>query len=374
MLSRDELEQRLLRFVRRDLVSSALADRVLPTTRLFEERLVDSLKILELIAFLEVVTHRKIPDAQVVLANFASIEAMAKAFSTTAESAYPAKIFENARRDRSYVDPALLIAEGAIQTGDGGLELHGSALALVEYLDGQVAQWAREIGAVEEVFADTIALKTLERAGFIKAFPQKLVRIGDDDDYALPPAVCYHHYPYLANQIVDERGSIITAIGRCVREEHDDTHPLERLRSFTMREIVAVGSAEFVEEMRADLIERVGKLIVALDLDAVIETATDPFFTSESRGRLLMQQVQPLKYELRLTVSDDGRSIAAASFNNHQDHFGKAFSIRQRGGEFAHSGCVAFGWERWILAFFAQHGTCEADWPIRIRRSHAIAS
>jgi seryl-tRNA synthetase len=334
---------------------------------------VDSLKILELIAFLEAATVQKIPDRQVVLANFASVEAMAKAFSTTAESAYPARIFENSRAGRFYSDSAILAEHGVVQTDDGGIELHGAALALAEYLDAQVVQWARELGAVEELFADTIALKTLERAGFIKAFPQKLVRIDGDDDYALPPAVCYHHYPYLANQIIDERGSIITAVGRCFRDEHDDAHAIERLRSFMMREIVAVGGAAFVEEMRAGLIDRVRKWIVALDLDGVIETASDPFFTSESRGRLLMQQVQPLKYELRLTVSGDGRSIAAASFNNHQTHFGRSFSIRQPGGEFAHSGCVAFGWERWVIAFVAQHGVREDDWPIQVRSRHAVA-
>jgi len=200
-----------------------------------------------------------------------------------------------------------------------------------------------------------------------------LLRVDGEPDYALPPAVCYHHYPRLTNRTIEERGSIITAAGGCFRNEHDDAHPLERLRSFTMREIIAVGSAAFVEEMRAGLVARVMQWLAQLDLDGVIETATDPFFTSESRGRLLMQQLQPLKYELRLTVNDAGRTVAAASFNNHRDHFGKAFSIRQRNGEFAHSGCVAFGWERWILAFIAQHGADEDSWPVQSRRRHAVA-
>jgi seryl-tRNA synthetase len=126
--------------------------------------------------------------------------------------------------------------------------------------------------------------------------------------------------------------------------------------------------------MRAKLLDRVTKWLVALDLDGFIEIATDPFFTNESRGRLLMQRVQPLKYELRLTMSGDGRSVAAASFNNHQNHFARRFSIRQRSGEFAHSGCVAFGWERWIVAFLAQHGAREENWPIQVGRRHAIAS
>jgi seryl-tRNA synthetase len=85
-----------------------------------------------------------------------------------------------------------------------------------------------------------------------------------------------------------------------------------------------------------------------------------------------MQQLQPLKYELRL-ASAEGRTVAAASFNHHQDHFGKAFSIRQQNGDTAHSGCVAFGWERWVIAFVAQHGLDEESWPLSVRASHAIA-
>jgi acyl carrier protein len=374
VLNRDELEQRLLRFVRSELVSPEVAANISPGTRLFEERFVDSLKILEVIAFLERATARKIPDRQVVLANFASIGAMANAFSTNVQSAKPEPIVRSTRRDRMYADPETFAAELGTRTDHGGIDLHGSALALSECLDAQVVQWARELGAVEELFADTIALKTLERAGFIEAFPQKLVRLDRDDEYALPPAVCYHHYPHLASQIVDERGSLITAIGRCFRDEYDYNRPLERLRSFTMREIVAVGSREFVEQTRAELLDRVRRWIVVLDLDGFVETATDPFFTSESRGRLLMQQVQPLKYELKLTMSGDGRTIAAASFNNHQTHFGRRFSIRQRSGEYAHSGCIAFGWERWVVAFLAQHGVREENWPIQIGSRHAVAS
>ena len=165
---------------------------------------------------------------------------------------------------------------------------------------------------------------------------------------------------------------VITALGRCYRNEGDDDHPLERLRSFTMREIIAVGSESFVENLRRDLMRRVSRLIVELDLDGFIETASDPFFTDESRGRRLMQQLQPLKYELQLSVANS-RTLAAASFNNHQDHFGRAFSIRQANGDIAHSGCVAFGWERWIVALAAQHGADERQWAETPGRRHAVA-
>jgi seryl-tRNA synthetase len=167
---------------------------------------------------------------------------------------------------------------------------------------------------------------------------------------------------------------MVTACGRCYRNENDDAHPVERLRAFTMREIIGIGTESFVESMRRDLMDRVGKWVVELELDGFIETASDPFFTNEARGRRLMQQLQPLKYELQLRVSGDGRTVAAASFNHHRDHFTKAFSIRLENGEPANSGCVAFGWERWIIAFVAQHGADEEHWPETVRGRYAVTA
>jgi hypothetical protein len=80
----------------------------------------------------------------------------------------------------------------------------------------------------------------------------------------------------------------------------------------------------------------------------------------------------PLKYELRLRVAPDGRSVAAASFNNHEQHFGRAFSIMLPSGEFAHSGCIAFGWERWVIAFVNQHGPDEESWPDVVRSKNVV--
>ena len=388
MLTKPELERNLLDFVRHRLVAEELAARIDADTPLFEARIIDSLRILELIAFIESAIGTKIPDAQVVLANFRSIDTMARRFAIDGERATvrprrsrsahtldrPKRLFENSSGRTAYADAEVLLSSrGEIEwNAEGGVELRGSALALARHLDSTVAGWARELGAVEEVFSDAIALDTLERAGFIEAFPQKLVGIDGDDDFARPPALCYHHYPHLARRVVDEPGSIVTVAGRCYRNEEDRAHPLERLREFTMREIVAVGSESFVETTRRDLIDRVGRWIVELDLDGFIEVASDPFFTRATRGRQLMQQLQPLKYELRLG-SAEGRTVAAASFNHHQDHFGKAFSIHLQNGDAAHSGCVAFGWERWVIAFVAQHGLDEENWPLSVRASHAIA-
>jgi acyl carrier protein len=389
-----ELEQRLLKFTRERLAAPEVASLITVDTRLFEDRVIDSLKVLELIAFVQSVLGRKIPDKHIVLANFRSIATIARVF--TSDDSITARV--SARRSRSISRSnghrangtsavQELIARGDLElTAAGGLLLRGAPASLRQHLDRTVRGWALDTGATEEDFPSEIPVATLERAGFISAFPQKLVRtigsarsgqIAGVVESAKPPAVCYHHYPSFSNRTLGDRGSIVTALGRCHRNEHDPTslHPEERLAAFTMREIIAVGNDRLVERLRTSWMNRVSLWLKELELDGFIETATDPFFTTEAegRGRMLMQQLLPLKYELRLRVGADGRSIAAASFNNHQQHFARAFSIRLQSGEYAHSGCVAFGWERWIIAFVNQHGPNEANWPVALESTNVTA-
>ena len=375
-----ELEQRLLGFTRDKLAAPEFRDAITSDTLLFEDRVIDSLKILELIAFLQSALGRKIPDAQIVLANFRSIATIARVF-TDGEPVVIARKRHRAVRSgqttkRSGV--AELFARRELElTPDGGLPLRGAAASLCEYFDSVVRGWAFELGAIEEAFPAEIPLATLGRAGFTTAFPEKLVWTGDaGDKSARPPAVCYHHYPSVSDSTLDGGPSIVTALGRCFRSEYEASscHPAERLAAFTMREIIAVGDAALVEGLRSDLMDRVSTWMRELALDGHVEVATDPFFTSEARGRMLMQQMLPLKYELRLRVDPDGRSVAAASFNNHQQHFGRAFSILLPSGEFAHSGCVAFGWERWMIAFVNQHGPDEENWPGIVRSTNVAAN
>lgn len=379
MLTAKELEQRLLRFTREKLAEREVADAITVDTRLFEDRVIDSLKVLELIAFLQSALDRKIPDAQVVLANFRTIATIARVFTsgdpvaiTRARRSTPTSRVHN----KSAVEEMLERRELEL-TPDGGLIMRGAAASLRDYLDATVCGWALELGATEETFPAEIALATLGRAGFTTAFPQKLMWAGKPgDESARPPAVCYHHYPCVSDGTLDGGESIVTAIGRCYRNEYDSTspHPEERLAAFTMREIIAVGDAALVEKLRNELLARVRLWLNELSLRGRIEVASDPFFTSEARGRMLMQQMLPLKYELQLRVDRDGRSVAAASFNNHEQHFGRAFSILLPSGEFAHSGCVAFGWERWIIAFVNQHGPDEESWPDVVRSKNVAVN
>ena len=73
-------EDELIEFINRDLLRGR-PHRVEADTYLFESGLVDSLKILQLIAFIEVRTGREIPDRDVVMAHFRSPRAIAAKFA-----------------------------------------------------------------------------------------------------------------------------------------------------------------------------------------------------------------------------------------------------------------------------------------------------
>ena len=376
MLTAHELQQRLLCFTRDKLADPRIAPSITVETRLFEDQVIDSLKILELIAFLQRTLNRKIPDSQIVLANFRSIATIARVF-TGIESITERRVAVRRRATRRVTTTASPIHELITRrelelTSDGSLVMRGSVAELRDFLDATVCAWASELGATGLSFPDDIPLSSLDRAGFTTAFPDKLVR---DGETVRSPAVCYHHYPTLTDCTVDA-SSIVTALGRCYRNEFDEnsTHAVERLREFTMREIITVGTPQVVESVRRDLMMRVEAWTKELGLGGAVEVATDPFFTDESRGRLLMQQLLPLKYELRLQVDRAGRTVAAASFNNHHDHFSKAFRIGLQSGESAHTGCVAFGWERWVIAFVNQHGADARNWPVTVRKDVAATA
>ena len=278
------------------------------------------------------------------------------------------------------------------EAAPGLVGLRGDVLALYERLERLAAEAARGAssapdGACEAWRAPAaLALSTLARARYFESFPQWLTlaaHLRDDAaslervarstepataaceacgpaDAALPPAVCYHVYAALAGRVLAQPVHV-TLQGTCWRHEGDQLRPLARGWAFTMREAVCIGEAHDVATARDRGITVARALADALSLDARLEEATDPFFRPTARGRELAQRLKGLKQELRLAVGDD--TVAAASFNLHEGFFGDAFDIRLSDGSPAASGCVAFGLERWLLAFLAAHGTCARDWP-----------
>ena len=94
-----------------------------------------------------------------------------------------------------------------------------------------------------------------------------------------------------------------------------------------------------------------------------VAPASDPFFLGGSRGKLLLQKLKGLKHELRTQIRH-GVDMAIASFNLHQDFFTRRMNIRLANGIPAHSGCAAFGIERWSFGFVCQNGAALCRRPL----------
>ena len=87
IFSRDELAALLLRFINEDLPKLDRRGRawnpVDANTPLFEDGRLDSLSILHLIARIEELTGRQVPDHLVVMKHFRTVETMTRTFGGT---------------------------------------------------------------------------------------------------------------------------------------------------------------------------------------------------------------------------------------------------------------------------------------------------
>lgn len=174
-------------------------------------------------------------------------------------------------------------------------------------------------------------------------------------DTVLTPAACYHIYAGHQGEHLT-KPLYLTTRNTCFRRE-PRYQPLQRQWSFSMREIVCLGTpAETVSflDTAQQMTHRFADLI-ELPLDWI--PATDPFFRPHSDPGSLMQRIQPVKLEATYAGP-----LALASANLHHDHFGAAFDITRDGAP-AGSACLAFGVERWLFALTDRHGPDPASWP-----------
>lgn len=277
----------------------------------------------------------------------------------------------------------MIDAPGLRWVPNGQSVLSGPLLDLAERLDRQFLSLASRWDAADHRFPTFLAAAVLERIDWFRSFPQLAtfpVSLDRDDANlarfaagepvdaegrvhptaltpirdVLTPAACYHLYDHCQGQaFVGARW--FTTRNTCFRRE-DHYVPLERQWSFTMREIVCMGTAAETRAFVDDATAEIDRLVAGIGLPVRWEHATDPFFRASENPQYLMQQVDPTKEEL---VFDD--RLAIASTNLHHDHFGRAFDIR-RDGEPVRTACVAFGVERWVAAFLHHYGP-QGPWP-----------
>lgn len=271
----------------------------------------------------------------------------------------------------------MIEAPGLRWQASGQAALSGPLLALAHRLDDRFVALAARWQAEDHRFPTFLAASVLERIDWFRSFPQhatfpacldpaeaNLAAFTDGQPVdgagqvhpsalapirdVLTPAACYHLYDHHQGLAFD-RPRYFTTSNTCFRREERYV-PLERQWSFTMREIVCMGTAEEAGAFLAEATAEVDRLVAAIGLPLSWVRASDPFFRPSKNPQYLMQQIDPTKYEL---MFED--RLAIASTNLHHDHFGRAFSI-QRDGEPVRTACIAFGIERWLAAFIHRYG------------------
>lgn len=295
----------------------------------------------------------------------------------------------------AFAEPTAI--DGVDFLGRGQAALRGKALQVFTYFD----RVFRDIGLAfdaEPVRVPTlIPTSTLARCDYFRSFPHMVTfathleedsqlieefrsrhsKLDDVDadalrsmtrpEAGLSPAVCYHTYALHANQVIPPEGIVYGVCGKCFRYEASNITDLRRLWDFTMREVVFIGSREWVLSERKRGVELVSAFLDQHDIAAEIRTASDPFFLApDAVSKSYFQLSSDTKYEIAALLPDQSR-LAVGSLNYHSDFFGRAFDVQVEGAAAMHSVCIAFGLERWVYAFAMQHGLDPAKWPTVMR-------
>ena len=291
---------------------------------------------------------------------------------------------------------------GVHQLGPGQFALDGLALRLYRYFDRVFEAFGRPWNPRPVAVPTLIPSKVLARCDYFRSFPHNVTfacHLPEDaetvesfrgrhqhrdeldektlsdlvtPEACLSPAVCYHIYHLNEDRELPASGLAYGVCGKCFRFESSNMSDLRRLWDFTMREVVFLGKREDVLQRREQSIAMMGCFLNEHRLAGEIRTASDPFFIApDALGKTYFQLSSETKYEISLMLPEDAR-LAVGSHNYHSDFFGRGFNTTVEGVGFMHSVCVAFGLERWVHAFLAQHGDDPDHWPQPVRQAPEI--
>ncbi|WP_242292474.1 aminoacyl--tRNA ligase-related protein [Bacillus cereus group sp. BfR-BA-01441] len=168
-------------------------------------------------------------------------------------------------------------------------------------------------------------------------------------EYALNPAICLHCYPLFKEHYETTDIKAFTVSGSCFRNESGNLNNAERLYEFSVREAVFLGDDTRQKIVHNELIDFFVILGYVLGLDYKLETANDIFFNENADKLLMSQLISDNKIELLCFSSKLKKYIAIGSINKHQNHFTKAFDIKNKNGQYYNTMCIAVGLNRLML-------------------------
>jgi seryl-tRNA synthetase len=295
------------------------------------------------------------------------------------------------------------LAPGIEMVGNGQATLVGLPLRLYRYFDRVFTAFGDPWRAEPVLTPTLIPAPVLAKCDYFRSFPHNVTfaaHLFEDADRieafrgrhqeretldegaladmetpeaCLTPAMCYHVYHLRRDAVVPVGGETYGMCGRCFRYESSNMRDLRRLWDFTMREVVFLGHKDDVLSRRETGVEMMGRFLDEHELAGEIRTASDPFFIApDANARTYFQLTAETKYEVSLCIPENER-LAVGSLNYHTDFFGRAFNVQVEDGGPMHSVCIAFGLERWLYAFLAQHGNDPANWPHPVRSAPEFA-
>ena len=284
--------------------------------------------------------------------------------------------------------------------GKGQVAYSGPVLKLAQLINEKAGElYKKAFNATDGHFPAMIDADTLHKCGYFDSHPNAVTFVGNVvedfdaieefrranscsegallpqpehihiDGMCLNPAACFPCYPTLKGKTY-LTGECFTWMGRVFRYESRNINGLDRLYEFNVRELVFVGTEEYVRECRAKALPIVEEMATFFDIDCQVQTATDPFFATVSAAKKFWQAAQEVKNEIKIpALGNDGstKMLACGSINLHGNFFGKRFEFYCANGEPAQTGCVGLGIERWVLAAFTQHGFEPHRWPEEVR-------
>lgn len=264
----------------------------------------------------------------------------------------------------------------------GGLCLVGDAARLLAALDRRFLALARAEGAEPIECPPIWHRDQLHSFGYDNDSANLLTveRPGEGAPRYWQLAVCNNVWLHLAGQRLAGPARF-TARGTCCRSEGGHYFMLERMRSFSMREVMFVGSPGEVRAFRERALGFLAAETEALGLHGRLSAANDPFFLleqpddtengPEDNSDALASDGDTSKMELRLDLYDD-KSMACASVNVHGSFFAARMDIAGPDpDEKLWTACVAFGLERWVWAMTVQYGPRAERWPDALQRAMA---
>lgn len=324
------------------------------------------------------------------------IECLLKKLKPVTDEEMTVFLFDNTQAPISCSDNIFLQLVGrgdVIPHQPGYFSITGDFLKMLKVLDKKILEFATKQGAKEIDDPITISLTTLNESDFFKRTPQfayfmstlsensqnisefsKLVEEDTEtlnfNQYLNRPncmcrsAVCYNSYPSNKNKIFKKGESLcFTTKGKVFRNESKKVSGLERMYEFTVRDIIYYGDASYVKDRLQECVEWYSDILNKFKLNGSIQSASDPFFADHLQKLQFYQMAEQSKFEIRLLNLFSKNKISIGSINNHGSHFSKSYNIKFEEGNFVTTGCVGFGFERFIFMILSQHGLDKVKWP-----------